>query len=127
VPLPWEAGVGAANGFNMTGKSWLPQPENYEDYSRDRQEGVSGSTLELYKHALKLRKEFKLGEGSFDWIPELVTDHSLGFRNGNILIVHNFGHTPIDLPAGEIVASSLEGMTQGHPLAADQTVWLLVS
>ena len=127
VPLPWEAGVGAANGFNLTGKSWLPQPEIYEDYSRDRQEGVAGSTLELYKHALNLRKEFKLGEGSFDWVQELVTEHSLGFRNGDIVVVHNFGHAPIDLPEGKVVASSLEGMADGHPLAADQTVWLFVS
>ncbi len=124
VPLPWEAGVGKANGFNTTGNVWLPQPDIYAEYSRDQQEGVAGSTLELYKHALKLRTELKLGEGSFDWDPEFVTDMSLGFRNGNILVVHNFGHTPIKLPNGEILASSLSGMTAGHDLVADQTVWL---
>jgi len=124
VPLPWEAGVGAANGFNTTGKSWLPQPEIYAEYSRDRQEGVADSTLELYKHALKLRADLKLGEGSFDWEPEFVTDTSLGFRNGSILVIHNFGHEPIKLPSGEVIASSLHGMTSGHDLVADQTVWL---
>jgi alpha-glucosidase len=124
VPLPWESGAGAANGFNSTGKSWLPQPEIYADYSRDQQEGVKGSTLELYKHALKLRKKLRIGEGSFEWVKEFVTDHSLGFRNGEILVVHNFGHEPIELPAGEIIASSLEGMSEGHVLVADQTVWL---
>ena len=124
VPLPWEAGVGAANGFNTTGKSWLPQPEIYAQYSRDQQEGVEGSTLELYKHALKLRADLKLGEGSFDWEPQFVADNSLGFRNGNILVVHNFGHEPIKLPMGKVLASSLSGMTSGHDLAADQTVWL---
>jgi len=124
VPLPWEAGVGAANGFNQTGKSWLPQPEIYEQYSRDQQEGVAGSTLELYKHALKMRKQLALGEGSFEWVDEFVGENSLGFRNGNILVVHNFGHTPIALPAGEIIASSLHGMREGHDLVADQTVWL---
>jgi alpha-glucosidase len=124
VPLPWEAGVGAANGFNNTGKAWLPQPEIYADYARDRQEGVADSTLELYKHALKLRRDLKLGEGSFEWAAEFVTEHSLGFRNGDVLVVHNFGHSPIDLPDGEIIASSLHGMTPGHPLAADQTAWI---
>ena len=124
VPLPWEAGVGAANGFNQTGKSWLPQPEIYEQYSRDQQEGVEGSTLELYKHALKLRKQLALGEGSFEWVEEFVGENSLGFRNGDILVVHNFGHTPIALPAGEIIASSLHGMREGHDLVADQTVWI---
>jgi alpha-glucosidase len=124
VPLPWESGAGAANGFNSTGKSWLPQPEIYAAYSRDEQDGVSGSTLELYKHALKLRKKFRIGEGSFEWAEKFMTSHSLGFRNGEILVVHNFGHEPIELPAGEIIASSLEGMSEGHLLAADQTVWL---
>ena len=124
VPVPWEAGVGAANGFNTTGKAWLPQPEIYAEYSRDQQDGVEGSTLELYKHALKLRSELKLGEGSFEWAPDFIGEQSLGFTNGNLLVVHNFGHEPIQLPAGEIIASSLNGMTSGHPLVADQTVWL---
>ncbi len=124
VPLPWESGVGAANGFNTTGKSWLPQPEIYAEYSRDQQEGVEGSTLELYKQALALRKELKLGEGSFDWAPEFIGESSLGFRNGEILVVHNFGHEPIALPRGEVITSSLHGMTSGHNLVADQTVWL---
>ncbi|MEY4424443.1 MAG: hypothetical protein RJB56_70 [Actinomycetota bacterium] len=124
VPLPWEAGVGAANGFNQTGKSWLPQPEIYAEYSRDQQEGVEGSTLELYKHALRLRKQLALGEGGFEWVAEFVGENSLGFRNGDILVVHNFGHTPIALPAGEIIASSLHGMREGHALVADQTVWI---
>ena len=124
VPLPWEAGVGAANGFNSTGKAWLPQPEIYAAYSRDQQDGVAGSTLELYKHALKLRRDLKLGEGSFEWASDFVSERSLGFRNGEILVIHNFGHEPIHLPAGEIIASSIEGMTAGHALVADQTVWL---
>lgn len=124
VPLPWEAGVGAANGFNSSGKAWLPQPEIYAAYSRDKQDGVVGSTLELYKHALKLRRELKLGEGSFEWASDFVSESSLGFRNGEILVIHNFGHAPIDLPEGEIIASSIEGMANGHPLVADQTVWI---
>jgi alpha-glucosidase len=102
----------------------LPQPDIYAAYSRDQQEGVTGSTLELYKHALKLRRDLKLGEGSFEWASDFVGENSLGFRNGEILVVHNFGHTPIELPAGEIIASSIEGMTNGHPLVADQTVWI---
>jgi alpha-glucosidase len=124
VPLPWASGVGAANGFNATGQSWLPQPEIYAKYSRDQQEGVAGSTLELYKHALKVRSDLHLGEGSFEWAPEFIGDHSLGFRNGDLLVVHNFGHQPIALPPGEVIASSLEGMSSGHALVADQTVWL---
>jgi alpha-glucosidase len=52
-------------------------------------------------------------------------ENFLGYRNNHILVVHNFGHEPINLPAGKILASSLHGMKDGHPLVADQTVWLL--
>ena len=124
VSLPWEAGLGAANGFNATGASWLPQPDSYREYSRNLQEGVAGSTLELYKQALGLRRQLKLGEGSFQWVGDYVGENLLGYRNGDILVIHNFGHAPAELPAGEIIASSLHGMKQGHVLASDQTVWI---
>ncbi len=126
VPLPWEAGVGDANGFNRTGKAWLPQPEIYSEYARDRQDGVSGSTLELYKLAIRLRKELKLGDGSFEWVAEFTNEKALGFKNGAILVIHNFGSEPLPLPALKIVASSQNGLTLGATLSADQTVWLAV-
>ena len=122
VPLPWEAGVGAANGFNQTGKAWIPQPEIYAEYSRDQQEGVEGSTLEMYKHALKLRKELGLGHGSFDWVPEYTNESALGYRNGDVLVIHNFGSNPIELPAGKVIASSRNGVSV--ELESNQTVWL---
>lgn len=122
VPLPWEAGVGAANGFNVTGKAWIPQPALYAEYSRDQQEGVAGSTLELYKHALKLRKQLGLGNGSFEWVPEYTNATTLGYRNGGVLVIHNFGTEAIELPDGQILASSQNGISLS--LEADQTVWL---
>lgn len=124
VPLPWEVGAGAANGFSSTGRSWLPQPQEYAQYSRNLQEGVTGSTLELYKTALRLRKQLSLGEGSFEWFEPLVNESSLGFTNGNVLVIHNFGELSIDLPDGEILISSQNGLTTS--LDADQTVWLRV-
>ena len=124
VPLPWEAGVGAANGFNSTGKSWLPQPAVYAEYSRDRQRGVAGSTLELYKSALLLRKSLDLGGGSFDWLPRYVSETTLGYRNGDILVIHNFGTDALHLPPGDVLISSQHGLGSGDALGADQTVWL---
>jgi alpha-glucosidase len=90
VSLPWESGVGAANGFNTTGKSWLPQPKIYAKYARDLQEGVPGSTLETYKQALRTRKELNLGHGTFEWANELCTENVLAYRNGSLLVTHNF-------------------------------------
>ena len=124
VPLPWEAGVGASNGFNTTGAGWLPQPEIYREYARDRQDGVAGSTLELYKAALRIRKELKLGEGSFDWLPEFVSERALGYRNGDVLVIHNFGEDALALPAGSVLLRSVAGAGLTDPIGAHETVWI---
>lgn len=122
VPLPWQAGQGDANGFSASGLAWLPQPAIYKDYSRDLQEGVSGSTLELYKLAIRLRRELQLGDGSFEWVAEFTNDRALGFRNGNILVIHNFGADALPLPTGEIVARS--EISDSLSLEPHTTVWL---
>src|SRR6478752_636144 len=48
VPIPWSAD-GPSLGFGPSASTWLPQPDVYAEYAADRQEGVAGSTLELYR------------------------------------------------------------------------------
>ena len=120
VPLPWEMG-NASNGFNQTGKAWLPQPDGYAALSRDQQQDKDGSTLTLYQQSLKLRKQFKLGEGSFDWVTK--TD-VLSYQNGRVQIVHNFSSEPVKL-TGEVVISSMPLGKDGSLLPND-TAWVLV-
>ena len=126
VPLPWEAGVGAANGFNTTGAGWLPQPEVYREYARDQQDGVAGSTLELYKAALRIRRELKLGEGSFEWIADYTNDRALGYRNGDVIVVHNFGGDSIALPGGRVLLRSVADSDENDAVAPHETVWVLI-
>jgi alpha-glucosidase len=123
VPLPWEAGVNQSNGFSATGAAWLPQPDIYKNYSRDLQEGVSGSTLEMYKGALKLRSELDLGQGSFEWVKELCNQDVLTFRNNGMLVIHNFGQTSVELPEGkELISSTTD--SQQNLLLAHETKWV---
>jgi alpha-glucosidase len=121
VPLPWEANTSASNGFSNNGAAWLPQPASYADYSRDRQIGVEGSTLEMYREALELRKELCLGSGSFEWVKEFCGETSLGFLNQEILVIHNFGTDSLPLPEGELLATSSAASQAIEP---NQTVWL---
>ena len=124
VPLPWEADAGAANGFNTTGKAWLPQPDIYAEYARDRQEGVAGSTLELYKKALQIRRNLRLGEGSFEWVDELTNEQTLGYRNGSVIVVHNFGEASIAMPNGELLLRSAQGAPNSSVIEPHETVWI---
>ena len=124
VPLPWEAGVGAANGFNSTGESWLPQPDSYRVFSRNLQEGVAGSTLELYKRLLKERKAFGMGAGAFRWAPEYQDKNSLAYINNDVLVIMNFGPDAVALPAGEVLVTTQHDLTAENEIEHDQVVWI---
>ena len=124
VPLPWEAGVGAANGFNSTGESWLPQPDSYRVFSRNLQEGVAGSTLELYKRLLKERKAFGMGAGAFRWAPEYQDKNTLAYINNGVLVIMNFGRDSVALPAGEVLVTTQHDLTAENEIEHDQVVWI---
>ena len=120
VPIPWNADA-PAYGFNATGVSWLPQPAEWATLARDRQSGVEGSTLELYRSLLAERRARSLGAGSLEWIDGYGTD-AVAFRNGDVTVIANTGSTPIALPDGIVIASS--GPLADRALPADTTVWL---
>jgi alpha-glucosidase len=128
IPLPWQAGLGAANGFNQTGAAWLPQPDSYRELAYDQQHGVAGSTLELYRAALVLRRELRLGSGDFTWIADYCGENSLGFENRGVWVLHNFADQPMALPTDRepLIASGelLTNMDGTPSLGPNQTVWL---
>ncbi|WP_405219650.1 glycoside hydrolase family 13 protein [Agrococcus sp. Ld7] len=119
VPIPWEAAA-PAYGFNASGDSWLPQPPEWAALARDAQDGVAGSTLELYRLALRLRQELSLGTGTLEWID--VGPTALSFRNGSVTVVANLGHDAVDVPRGEILLTS--SPLDSASLAADEVVWV---
>ena len=124
VPLPWEGGINESNGFSTTGKTWLPHPASYAKYARDKQEGVAGSTLELYKRLLKLRKSEALGAGNFRWATEYQDKNTLAYINNGVLVLTNFGPDPVVVPAGEVLVTTQHDLRVEGELEIDQTVWI---
>ena len=122
VPIPWESDK-PAYGFNNTGKSWLPQPENYRRYARSEQRGVAGSTLELYRQLLKIRKEFNMGLGNLKWVEELCDETTLAFDNSGVRVIANFGGS-VNLPSGELLATTQHDLTVEGVLEQDQVAWI---
>ncbi|MBT2537000.1 alpha-amylase family glycosyl hydrolase [Arthrobacter sp. ISL-69] len=119
VPLPW-ATEGASFGFGA-GDAHLPQPEWFSRYAVDAQDGVEGSTLELYRKALKLRRELQTAE-ELEWV-ETGNSQVLQFsRHGGWQSVTNFGVVPVELPAGEVLLSS--GPLVAGELPGNTTAWL---
>jgi alpha-glucosidase len=120
VPIPWEADS-PSYGFGPTDRSWLPQPKLWAEYALDRQRGVPGSTYEMYRTALRLRRELGLGAGTLFWLES--PDEVLAFRNGDLRVLTNFGTSPIPLPDGaQLIHSSTPLNPDGH-LPPDTTAW----
>ena len=122
IPLPWESEAPGL-GFGPTGRTWLPQPAAYADLARDRQAGVEGSTLEMYRSALALRRAFRLGAGALEW-SEARGSEVVCYVNGEVTVLANTGPTPAPLPAGEVLITS-GPLTADGLLPPDVTVWLV--
>jgi len=127
VPIPWESGA-PAYGFSPSGRSWLPQPSEWAALARDRQAGVTGSTLELYRAALRLRRTKRLGLGAVEWLAEWSRSRAVvAFRNRGVTVVTNLGRRPVALPEGRVLLESEPirlGRDGRRMLPTDATVWL---
>ncbi len=122
VPLPWAADEPAL-GFNTTGAAWLPQPESFRRYAVDQETGVPGSTLELYRAALRLRKELQLGHGELAWSPGADTvAFTTTTPGGTVAVLANLGAAPVPAPAGEVLLAS--GDLVDGQVPTDVTVWV---
>ena len=126
VPLPWT-GDAPAFGFSPTGESWLPQPEVFGELAVDRQTGVEGSTLEMYRRALRLRRE--LGLGRPDAPVEFLEDLAgglLGLTRCEVVVLVNTAEQTLPLPAGledaELLVAS--GPVEPGTVPADGALWL---
>jgi alpha-glucosidase len=119
VPLPWSP-EGTSFGFGAGG-AHLPQPAWFRQYAVAAQDGVDGSTLELYRKALKLRRELQTSE-ELQWHEAGSADVLHFSRPGGWQTVTNFGDAPVDLPAGEVLVSSAP--LEGGLLPGNTTVWL---
>ena len=116
VPMPWRR-TGLSCGFGDGAPPWLPVPEGWGELSVEAQTGRPGSTLELTRAALRLRRELLVPAGSevefLDAGPQVVA-----LRRGGVLCVVNLGSVVEPAPdGGELLLAS------GDPGAPDTAVW----
>ncbi|WP_353356752.1 glycoside hydrolase family 13 protein [Intrasporangium sp. DVR] len=127
VPIPWSSAAPSL-GFGPTHRTWLPQPAVYASYAVDRQAGVEGSTLELYRALLRLRREVSVGTGSLAFVegygPDVVAFVNEGVSRSRLLVVANLGPEPVALPEGADLLVSSGPLTDGR-VPMDTTVWAL--
>ena len=126
VPVPWE-GDAPSYGFGPSEKAWLPQPAAYGDLAVDRQTGVEGSTLELYRTLLGLRRQHRLGRSTLTWVDlgeDVVAFDLVSAEGGHVRVIANTGASPVPLPgdAEVLVASGPLETERGVP--TDTAVWV---
>ena len=107
---------------SATGRTWLPQPPEWADLAADAQTGRPDSTLELYRQALALRAEHRLGLGTLEWL-DGYDEGVIAYRNGDVLVIANAGTTPASQPSGHEVLLASDA-TPSSLLGPDATVWL---
>jgi alpha-glucosidase len=129
VPIPWS-GTEAPYGFGPEagGPSWLPQPASWAGLSVEAQTGDPDSTLELYRSALRIRRDHAdLGAGdSVEWLP--APEGVLAFRRGGFVCAANTTGEPVAFaaPGTRLLGSAGAGGAGDGVLPADATVWWAV-
>ncbi|MET8801423.1 glycoside hydrolase family 13 protein [Streptomyces sp. NPDC004546] len=119
VPLPWTTD-GPSYGFGP-GAAWLPQPSSFAAYAVEAQTEVEGSTLELYRTALRLRRKLLEGE-TLTWTPDAPAGVLDFARSEAWRCLANLSGRPVPLPPGEVLLAS--SPLDGRVLPPDTTVWL---
>ncbi|MFJ8673655.1 glycoside hydrolase family 13 protein [Streptomyces sp. NPDC093589] len=130
VPIPWAGGA-APFGFSpqdATAAPWLPQPESWKDHSVAAQTGDAASVLELYRSALRLRRDHPAlgggasGDATLSWVD--APAGVLAFtREPGFLCAVNLSDEPYPLPPHDAVLLASGPLTDGR-LPTDTAVWL---
>jgi alpha-glucosidase len=129
VPLPWTTTSGSNAGFSPADAAapWLPQPADWASRSVEAQDGVAGSTLELYRQALKIREAHPaLGDGTMRWLDDAPADALAFARDPGFQCWVNFGDEPVVLPADVSVLVASGPLTDDGELPTDTAAWVVV-
>jgi alpha-glucosidase len=125
VPLPWTTD-GSSFGFGDNG-AWLPQPQWFGGYAASTQQGDPSSSLELYRTALRARRELSTDD-TFAWV-ESVDAQVLHFaRGGGWECLVNFSSRPVPIQGRLILTSeSVDGAVaqKSAYLPPESAVWVL--
>lgn len=121
VPLPWTPD-GPSLGFG-DGEPWLPQPAEWSALSAAAQAADAGSSHQLYRSAIHLRRQW----GSADEAVTMIDagQNILAYERGSGLrCVVNMGTEAIPMPENDEILLHSEPADDPATLAPDTAVWL---
>jgi len=127
VPIPWS-GDAPPFGFipdNAPAVPWLPQPASWRELTVQAQTGADGSTLELYRRALAIRRmRPELGDGTLTWLE--APAGALAFRREwPFICIVNVSADPVPPPQGARPLLSSDALTSDGRVPPDVAAWFL--
>jgi alpha-glucosidase len=124
VPIPWSrSGLSLGFGPAHGARPWLPQPAAWSDLSVEAQSGSPGSMLELYRSALRIRREHAgFDVGRLTWRDAPVGILLFG-RGDGLTVMVNFDADDAALPEHRKVLLA-SAQLDGRQVPRDTTVWL---
>ncbi|MEW1648395.1 DUF3459 domain-containing protein [Streptomyces sp. NPDC091219] len=104
--------------------TWLPQPTDWAPHSVEAKTGDLASILELYRAALRLRREHPaLGDGTLTWREDAPAGVLAFRRTPGFTCVVNLSAEQYELPEHtEILLTN--GPIENSQLVQDQAAWL---
>ncbi|TWD81854.1 alpha-glucosidase [Kribbella amoyensis] len=124
VPIPW-GGAEPPYEFGPSDlQPWLPQPDNWAALTAEAEAGDPDSHLNLYKAALRIRREHPgLGEGRLAWDEDAPAGVLSFTRDPGFRCVVNLSEHPADLPPHANILLASEPLA-GDKVPVDAAVWL---
>jgi alpha-glucosidase len=123
VPMPWE-GDKPPFAFSRSSRTWLPIPAEWADLTVEAQFADPHSTLALYRRALQIRAAHPAFRGrELEWYGAPAGCFAFRRKDGGLVCALNTSASPITLPPGELLLSSVP-LIDGK-LPPDAAAWLV--
>lgn len=130
VPIPWSTSAGSNDSFGFSPDGTkkpphLPMPDWMGQYSVQALDKDEKSTLNLYRRALKLKKELRSDKDEIEWATQDgYKDGYLHFRRpGGWEVLFNVDKKDgVDVPEGEVLVAS--GDLENGKVPINTTIWL---
>jgi len=123
IPMPWSGHVPPYGFTDNPVRTWLPQPSGWGQLTATAQLADPDSMLNLYRAALRLRREHPaLGDGEMTWT-EADEDQLAFTRDPGFGFLANLGQKPIAIPASSRIFLSSTPL-EGRLLPPDTAAWL---
>lgn len=122
VPLPWDSNP---HDMGFGEHPWLPQPDYWADLSVTQQELDSRSPLNFYREMIRIRREYDLGNGTFEWGEH--PDSNVVVKNSTVTLVLNMADYSATVPGETVLMASgpVDVTPEGIELPGNTAAWLI--